>query len=392
MEIRTRKIVRRYVSNEGGRTCKRPQVYDHGEYYYRRYAQRKPSEEGHSPTYRIIEPREPLRPRSGLNTLWRRDPLPVRSQPFKMRLPYIKRMSPAKDDDEPKPRGRARSPRLFVVDPAPDIRHAGPKYERARSLSPEIRCISPRRQPSRRLSPRPIERERETITVSDDNPRRSRSLERPKGPRPPRERTPVIEREPVRQRQRHGPARTVQIHQSPERERARSGSSGRRQVRFSEDIDYREYRSPARGRYDPRQLERDGDVRDEIRRRGFERTVPEDNDDRPRYRRLSPERATYRRGSPSRTRRTEATVRSSLATERGRLRPRIIQDGDREISEAGDRIYSARRKSQDRAFHGLTSHSSSRWRRRFDNARDFSSEDESYLYSTGSRRYGGRWR
>jgi hypothetical protein len=40
----------------------------------------------------------------------------------------------------------------------------------------------------------------------------------------------------------------------------------------------------------------------------------------------------------------------------------------------------------------LISNSSSRWRRRFDNMRDFSSEDESYLRGSGSRRYSWRWR
>ncbi|KAL3473632.1 hypothetical protein BJX99DRAFT_233265 [Aspergillus californicus] len=383
MEIRTRNVVRRYVSTDGGGTCKRPKVYDNREYYYRRYAQRKPFEKRDSSSYRIIEPREPLRSRSNFNTLLRQDLSPIRSQSFKMRLPYIKRSFPAKENYEPRPRGRARSPRLFVVDSAPEIRYAWPR-EKARSPSPEIRCVSPRRRPSpRRFSPRPLEREREPIVIPD-RPRESRPRELIKAPRPPRERSPVVEREPVRQR------RNVQIHQSPERRRERSGSSGRRQVRFSEDIGYAEDRVRAHGRYEPRQPESYDGIRDDIRNHVFQHRMA-DVDDNPRYRRLSPDRSSYQRVNLPRNRRAEAAVFSS---ERGRPRPRIIQDGDRDISEVSDRLYAeARRKrSQERALHDLTPHSSSRWRRRFDDSRDFSSEDESYLRSTGTRRYNWRWR
>ncbi|KAL2872259.1 putative RNA binding protein [Aspergillus lucknowensis] len=385
MEIRTRKVIRRYVSRDSGGACKRPRIYDQGEYYYRRYAQRRGPEERYSPTYRIIETREPLKPRASLNTLWRRDSSPIRSQPFKMCLPFVKRVvEPTRNDYERKPRGRARSPRPFVVDP-PEIRYAWPKTERARSLSPEIRYISPRRG----SSPRPIERE--ASVVLQESPRESRPLEQRKGPRPPRERTPVVEREPLRRRQRQ---QSIEIHQSPERRRERSGSSGRRQVRFSDDIDYVEQRSRGRGRYDPRQPESDDDdsIREHIRRRVFGRRVPGDIDDGPRHRRLSPQRPTYRGSNPSWLHRAEASIRSSPAYGRGRFRPRIIQDGDRDISEAGNRIYTeARRKrSQERALYDCISNSSSRWRRRFDDIRDFSSEDESYL--RGSRPYGRRWR
>ncbi|KAI9373149.1 cyclin-domain-containing protein [Aspergillus egyptiacus] len=356
MEIRRRKVIRGYAPSDSVRTCKRPRVYDPDAYSYRRHPQ----------TYRIIETREPLRSKLSLNTLWRRESSPVRSQPFKMRLPYIKLVSPTKDAYEPKPRGRSRSPRLLVVDPPSKRRYTWPKNEREEPLSPEIRCISPRRQSSpRKPLPGPSERERRGNAVSVETQRQSRSLERPRGPRPPRERTPVIEREPVKQRQRHI-ARDVQIHQSPEREKRRSGSSGRRQVRFSEDIDYAEYRTRSWS-------ESDDGFRDEGRRRAC------DVDDRPRYSRPSPERITHRKASPSRSPRAEVPVGSSLTSGRGRgrLRPRIIRDGDREISEAGDRIYAEarRRRSQERVLHDLTSHSDSRWRPRFDRTRDSCSED-----------------
>ncbi|KAL4778516.1 hypothetical protein BJX76DRAFT_343004 [Aspergillus varians] len=370
METRTRKVIRRHVSGDGGGTRKRPKVFDREEYYYRRHSQRKQSKERNPPTYRIIETTSgPLRSRASLNTPWKRDLSPARSQPFKVRLPYIKRVAPARDDYEPRPRGRARSPRPFVVDPVPEIRYAWPKGERLRALSPEIRYISPRRKPSpRRISPRPLERERERIIV-DDTPREARPLERGRGPRPPRERTPVVERGPVRRR-----PHAVEIHQSPER-RERGGST-RRQVRFAEE----EYGDRPRGRNEYSQSESDDDIREEIRRC---RRAREDIDDRPRYRYLSPERATYRRTE------LETTVRSRRS-ETSRLRPRIIQDGDREISEAGDRIYdAARRRDQERDLHDFVPHSSSRWRRRFDDIRDFSSDDDSYV---SSRRYSRRWR
>ncbi|KAL4916902.1 cyclin-domain-containing protein [Aspergillus aurantiobrunneus] len=358
MEIRTRKVIRRYVSSDSGGQRKRPKVFDRDEYYYRRHAQQRRSEERHSPTHRIIETREPLRSRASLNTLWRRDSSPIRSQPFKMRLPYIKRVTPATDYYESRPRGRTRSSRPFVVDPAPEIRYAWPKSERPRPLSPEIRCISPRRKPSlRRPSPRPLERERERTVVVDAIPREGRSLERPKGPRPPRARTPVIEREPVRRRQR-----AVEIHQSPERRQERSRSIGGRQVRFAEDINYEEYRNRPRGRKEYYLPECDDDGRDEIRRRLCGRRVP---NDRPRYRHLSPDRTTYRK------------IYLSGPSERGHLRPRIIQDGNHGFSEASNRIYAeSQRRGQERDFHNLVSHSNPRRIRRFDDIRDCSSEDD----------------
>ncbi|KAL3488454.1 hypothetical protein BJX62DRAFT_178867 [Aspergillus germanicus] len=385
MEIRTRKVIRRYVSSDSARTCTRPRVYDHGEYYYRRYDQHQRSEESHSPSYRIIETREPLKPRRGLNALWRRDPSPIRSQPFKMRLPFIKRVEPAKDDCELITRGRTRSPRLFVVDP-PEIRYAWPRGERARSFSPEIRCISPKRRPS----PRPILKE---STVEVEEPQReSRSRERLNIPRQPRERTPVVEREPVRRR-RQG---DIEIHQSPERRRQRSGSSGRRQVRFADDIEYVEQRSRSQSQSRERPAHRqsesdDDDIYYRIRRRYLDRGDPEIVYNRPRYRDPSPEGPVYRMSSPPRLRRETHRRETLLSSGRNRPRPRIIQDGESDLSEAGDRIYAEarRRRSQ---VHDLISNSSSRWRRRFDNMRDFSSEDESYLRGSGSRRYSWRWR
>ncbi|KAL2811183.1 cyclin-domain-containing protein [Aspergillus granulosus] len=374
MEIRTRRIIRRYVSSDRARTCKRPRVYDHGEYYYRRYDQRRQSEKSHSPSYRIIETREPLKPRRGLNALWRRDSSPIRSQPFKMRLPFIKRVvEPVKDDYEPITRGRTRSPRLFVVDP-PEIRYAWPRGERARSFSPEIRCISPRRRPS----PRPTQRQ--STMVVEEPQREARTRERLNVPRPPRERTPVVERKPMRRR-RQG---DVEIHQSPERRRERSGSSGRRQVRFADDIEYVEQRrrSRSRERYEPDHLGSEDDgIAERIRLRVLNRREPEIIYNRPRYRDPSPERPAYQISSPPLLPR-ETSIRPSPMSGRTRLRPRIIQDGESEISEAGDRIYAEalRRRSQ---VHDLISNSSSRWRRRFDNMRDFSSEDESYLRGSG---------
>ncbi|KAL4980022.1 hypothetical protein BDW66DRAFT_126688 [Aspergillus desertorum] len=400
MEIRTKKIIRQYVTKDGGGTCRRAKVPERDEYYHRRRVQHIRPQEKHSPSYRIIETREPLRSRSSLNTLWRRDISPVRSKPFTMRMPYaIKRVSRGTDNcgpKEPKPRGRDRSPRPFVVDPAPWIRYAWPKSERPRSFSPEIRCFSPRREsfipptkpslrrPSpRRLSPqRPsplsLRRETETTMIVEGPPRQSRSLELSKGPRPARERTPVVEREPVRRR-----SRTVEIHQNPEQAREQTDSAGgRRQVRFAEDISYEEYGARPRRRNEYQLSGSDDYYRDEIQHRIFERRVPKDVDDRPRVRRISPERPTYRNTDLPRS-----TIRAS------RLRPRIIQDGDREISEAGDRIYAEarRRRYEDRCLRIFVSPSRARWRRRLDDIWDFSSDDDSYIRGMGSRRYGKRW-
>ncbi|RDW90878.1 putative RNA binding protein [Aspergillus mulundensis] len=391
MEIRTRKIIRRYVTKDGGGIFRRPKVLERDEYYYNRHAQRTRSEESHSPSYRIIETREPLRSRSSPSPLRRRDTSPIRSKPFIMRMPYtIRRVTRRADEYEPKQRGRDRSPRTFVVDPPPETPYAWPKSERRRSPSPNIRYISPRRKPTlRRVSPRrpsprrpappPLRRETETTVVVENTPRESRSLERRKGPRPPRERTPVVEREPVRRR----PA-AVEIHQSPERRREHSGSTGRRQVRFAEDINREDFENRARKNEEYSLSESDIDYRDETRRRIHERRVRRDLDDTPRHRYVSPERRTYRITDLPRP-----SVRSS------RLRPQIIQDGNREISEDGDRIYAEarrRREQERRQLREVVPHSSSRWRRHLDGIRDFSSDDDEY-YSRGigSRRYGRRW-
>lgn len=378
MEIRTRKVIRRYVSRDGG-TLKRPKTFDREEYYYRRHAQRNRGEERYSPTYRIIEQREPLRPRPSLNTLWRRDLSPVQSQPFKMRLPYIRRVAPVRDNLEPESsRDRARSARPFVVDPSPEIRYTWPKSERLRSPSPEIRYVSPRRSSPRRPSPRPLERETDTTVIVGDIPRRPRSLERSNGVRPPRERTPVVEREPAKRKQH-----PVEIHQSPERRKGREGSSGKRQVRFAEDIHYEEYGSRSPERNEHHQPESDSNQRENTRRRIHGRGIPIDTDGRPNVRCLSPERTTaYRR--------IHTETFRSRSSERSRLRPRIIQDGNRELSEASDRIYAAARRRRDpvRDLYDFVPHSSSRWRDRFDDTH-FSSDDDSYLLS---RRYGRRWR
>ncbi|KAL4819026.1 hypothetical protein BDW67DRAFT_156519 [Aspergillus spinulosporus] len=234
-----------------------------------------------------------------------------------------------------------------------------------------------RRPPPQRPIPPSLRRETETAVFVDDPPRQSRSLERPKGPRPPRERTPVVEREPVRRR-----PRAVEIHQAPEQARERTESAGRRQVRFAENIDYEEYGARPRRCNQYQLSESDDDFQDEIQRRIIERGVPRDIDNRPRYRRISPERSSYQ--TPDLP---QSTIRPC------RPRPRIIQDGNREISEAGDRIYAEarRRRYEDRDLRNLVSHSTARWRRRIDDIRDFSSDDDSYVRGTGSWRYGRRW-
>ncbi|KKK21623.1 hypothetical protein P175DRAFT_0534385 [Aspergillus ochraceoroseus IBT 24754] len=390
MEIRRRKIIRRYVYGGMRTTCKRNDTQEQDELYHPRYVLPRDSEELDSPTYRMIETREPLSSRRSLSNLWRLRSSPTRSQPFRMYLPFMRQATVSEEDmdiTEREPRGRRASPRLFVVDSPGEIRHVWPRSERTRSPSPRIRSISPR---SRSLS-----FHRDTAITMEDA-REPRSLERPKGPRPPRERTPVVEREPIRRKPRQSPARTAEVRQSPNRSRERSRSSGR-QVRFSQEVEYEESRNRPRGRHGIRQPD-SREVQGQIRRDIFGRTTAATSDisDRASLRSLSPSRTAYWRARspwPSRLADTDrANKHSSRRSENVRPRARIIRDGNRELSEAEERIHAAarRRGSRGNFLYNFVTHSRSRQKRRANHARGFISEDEITLRRRRFRRYSCR--
>ncbi|RHZ58459.1 putative RNA binding protein [Aspergillus thermomutatus] len=252
----------------------------------------------------------------------------ARSRSFSFQIPIFRRPAePSNRQPLRERRGRQRSPRPFVVD-FPEVEERTPRDEQP--ASPRIRCISPRTGRS------PNSRDRERANDPDDLSRQTRSRQPSRGQRPPRERTPVTEREPEQRRPRQGPNCVVEIHNDPaaaqDRERR---SAERRQVRFSSDVEYEKNVNSirARDRSGFHQGE-DIDARAPTHRsypgsNGFARDA-ENMSNRASHSRDSSPHPRVHSPYPGRVRQQHQ--------ETNRHRPRIIQDGTRIISEAGERI------------------------------------------------------
>ncbi|GIJ98918.1 hypothetical protein Aspvir_001040 [Aspergillus viridinutans] len=272
-----------------------------------------------SPRIRTIEPRNLS------ETRWQeehRHPSPTgrssqaRSRAFSFRIPTF-RMSPEPSDRKTsyERRGRHRSPRPIVTD-FPEIEERRPRNERPASA--RIRCISPRTG----SSPTSINRERVNDAV--EIPRQARSRQPSREQRPPRPRTPVTEREPEQRRPQRGLNYVVDIHNdaaaSQDRDRR---SSERRQVHFSSDVEYEKHVNSIRAR------NRSAVARD-AENTSNRASHSRDSSPHPRVHSPYPGRVTQRH------------------QETNRHRPRIIQDGNRIISEAGERILAEGRERHQR--------------------------------------------
>ncbi|KAF7119089.1 hypothetical protein CNMCM5793_008828 [Aspergillus hiratsukae] len=283
-----------------------------------------------SQRYTTIEPREPREAR------WQeehRHPSPARrssqarSRSFSLPIPIFRRPEPSDRQTWHERRGRPSPPRPIVVD-FPEVEERTPRD--AQPASPQIRYISPRTG----RSPTSIERER--ANDADDLTRQGRSRQPSRGQRPPRERTPVTEREPEQRRPRRGLNRAVDIHNDPaasqDRERR---SADRRQVRFSSDVEYEKNVNSIRARNRSGFHQRESiDSRAPNPRRypssnGFARDTENTSNRASHSRDTSPHRRVHS-PYPGRERQRHQ--------ETNRYRPRIIQDGSRILSEAGERI------------------------------------------------------
>ncbi|GIJ88448.1 hypothetical protein Asppvi_007372 [Aspergillus pseudoviridinutans] len=295
-----------------------------------------------SPRIRTIEPRNLS------ETRWQeehRHPSPkgrsseARTRAFSFGIPIFRRSSePSDRETSHERRGRQRSPRPIVIDLL-EVEERRPRNERPASA--RIRCISPR------IGSSPTSINRERANDATDVPRQARSRQPSREQRPPRPRTPVTEREPEQRRPRRSLNCVVDIHHdaaaSQDRERR---NSERRQVHFSSDVEYEKHvnSTRARNRSAGSHQGESIDARAPTHRaypdsNGFARDA-ENTSNRASHSRDSSPHPRAHSPYPGRMRQRHL--------ETNRHRPRIIQDGNRIISEAGERILAEGRERHER--------------------------------------------
>ncbi|KAI9036589.1 putative cyclin-dependent protein kinase complex component [Aspergillus affinis] len=220
---------------------------------------------------------------------------------------------------------------------------------------------------------------------ADSPSREARPPQRSQAPRPPRERTPVVERVPQRRKEPQAPDRVVEVHNEPHisRDTEQGRRKGDRQVRFANTLDYEE--DVRKGHQYPRTPMQ---PRQEHSLPGRYRNVT---------RSTSPE-GEFLTGRPyivTRTPRYERSrdvaPRPSISLETNRPRPRIIQDGNRHVEEAGQRILAEarRRQARERFTRDLKSYTAWRpWNRRSERLRGSEISDGIVSDDKGTRRYG----
>lgn len=332
MEIRTRTVIRRCLFSDGRGTCDRARVYDRGEFYHVRQSQQGGPRRMTSPRIKTIVPRNLSETRCQEE---HRHPSPTwrlsqaRSRSYSFRIPISRRSSETSDRETLcERRGRQRSPHPIVVD-SPKVEERTPRNDRPDSV--RIRCISP--QAGR--APTTTDREQANDVV--EIPRQARSQQPSREQRPPRERTPVTEREPVQRRPRRSLNCVVDIHNDAAASQDRQRQSAEpRQVRFSSDVEYEMNvnSTRARNRSAAFHQEESIDARAPTHR-AYSRSngSARDADSRSNGASHSRDSSPYPRvhsPNPGRVRQRHQ--------ETNRYRPRIIQDGTRIISEAGEHI------------------------------------------------------
>ncbi|KAF4242673.1 hypothetical protein CNMCM8980_000462 [Aspergillus fumigatiaffinis] len=331
-----------------------------------------------------------IAPRNLSETRWQeehRHPSPTgrssqaRSRSVSFRIPIFRRSSEPSDREIlHERRGRQRSPRPIIVD-FPEVEERTPRNERPDSA--RIRCISPRTGRS------PISIEREQANDAVEIPRQARPTQRSREQRPLRERTPVTEREPVQRRLRRGLNCVVDIHNDPaaSQDRERRGAEPR-QVRFSSDVEYETNVNSIRARNRSAAFHRGESIDARAATHpaypdsnGFARDANNTSNGASHSRDSSPHPRVHS-PYPGRVRQRHQ--------ETNRHRPRIIQDGTRIISEAGERILAEGRERHQRA--NPMRDVALRTHRRASNDRSsrlrfFHSGEE----SKDDRRHNGRW-
>ncbi|RAL00826.1 uncharacterized protein BO80DRAFT_425227 [Aspergillus ibericus CBS 121593] len=256
-DVRRRRVLQRCLLGKSVGYCYRTRVVNLGERFHDRptthfYAQPRPVEMN-SLRHRV-DPREPPRPAR-------------RSRSFRILFPFLRRSPDS--DDEPSPRGRARS-RPYASTPDVSIQREPPQI---RVVSPRVPTRPPPHRPRPPRTPHPVVIHQELRSPARPARYRARPAaaaaaaaaappppppapppqpaaivppptQPPTPPvkvRPPRERSPVTEREPIR-KTRSTPSTPVQINNPPtprpEPNPARPKPPPPRHVRFSDTVDH----------------------------------------------------------------------------------------------------------------------------------------------------------
>ncbi|PKY05320.1 hypothetical protein P168DRAFT_304336 [Aspergillus campestris IBT 28561] len=389
IEIRTKKVTRRSLFNLSTEPSRRTQTQDWGRYQQSSYSLPRISQTMRVPRFHIIEPREQNRECHAEESPARHW-IP-RSRSFQFDLPSIRRFTDRVGDPELRPsRRRDRSPRPFAVD-SPEVIT---RILRRPRRSTFTQTSSDSLQDSDADGFEDTESEDDSDSSSSCSPRYSRPSRPTRNPRPPRERTPVSEREPMRTRQRRTASRPVEIHQSNSPIHDSDGERNmgrRRQVRFSEEVDYVQNTRRAREHSIASKL---GGRRRASFDHSNQKTPHVRVDNRRDSFNSSP---SLRHRSPpfGETRGTERTFANRSRT--SRMSPRIIQDGRRQISEAAVRIYAEARSRRSYADLGNNLRSYTVWGRSCPSDRSRASRsDELRTSFDDTERYGygrrGRWR
>lgn len=353
-EIRTRQTIYRCLFSDGIGTCHNTRVYDHGEVYHVRRPRSEDKQGSSGPIYRIVEPVEQTRPettrKSSHSSKWRQKD---KGFVFEFRIPFTRRTSKAgrglralnrQDRETDLHRFTANPPEEPAVLRRPARRSS---YQEVRPRSPRI-SIFPRRRPQQP----PI------AALPPETPRRQ---EAPLPSRPPRKRTPVSHRVPLRRLERTSLSSPVEVHSShyedsppltPIREHFRQRNRPKsKRVRFAADVDY-EKRSrdgaESNGSCEG-QRNRHTEEGPHCNNQFAEGAVREPEDARQRrhrFRRFM-ERNLWPRSSgpqPGRLGRTQRMPMDSTV----HRQPRVVQDGNRRISETGNRVIAEARARHNR--------------------------------------------
>ncbi|PLB47030.1 hypothetical protein P170DRAFT_438742 [Aspergillus steynii IBT 23096] len=378
MEDRLRRVIYHCSSSDGERTCRKTRIRNCGEVYHARHDHPTNSPETPPLRYR----------RSRADPQSVRRVSPVRSRPFKLRFPFLK-SSPehvrVQEIQGPRDRKATLDPSAIRDPHGDDTMRSRQRFHV--SASPRLHTTSPQRTAGSGSTGR--EREQDNSLS-----REARPQQRSQARRLPRERTPVVERVPLRRKDPQAPARVVEVHNDPRAscdEEQHGRRKGDRQVRFSNTIDYeggvskgRQYPStptePRRDYFLPGKL---ADRYRNVDRRASPQRV------------FSKERPYIETRTPRFERSRDAAPSPSASLGPNRPQPRIIQDGNRHVAEAGQRILveARRRQTRERFTRDLRSYTAWRpWNRRSEGLHE-SDISERIGDDGGSRRYKGwRWR
>ncbi|KAE8145800.1 hypothetical protein BDV25DRAFT_163824 [Aspergillus avenaceus] len=348
MEIRTKKLIKTHIF--GACICSSFRRRDPTVLCIQ-HARPERQRKVNQPRCRILETREPKPPKPPSSITIRRSS-PIRSRTLRFRLPFLDSVARLEREAQPDFEWESVSEsdaslesdsedtweledqdefsRLFIVD-HPD--NEGRMYRRViRSPSPKPRSI------------RAMPRVGIQLDHGENDPevyyRYPRPRQRLGDIRPPRERTLVPEREPPRQG-----ARLVEIHNDHivSRSKERGRSPRRRQVRFSNNVEYVTSTNKAQGN----------------KMREHERDRARSPDDH------------YSQSRHSGTRHT---------------RPRIIHEGNNDLLETAENVYKEAWRPHKRESLLRNSNGSGSWRRCWRQA------DERVRYSRDQQQYGQRWR